>query len=135
MEAHVSPDALASAKSTYPMAPGVLLMICATPPLPSPPRLLAGQEMVELLPSFQTPGAPSSRNREKFWVVPDESERWAMVIAVLGSLTPGLSAVIFGSLHFVILAWKMPAMVGASSFRVLMPGRLYETVIGPIRMG
>ena len=117
------------------MAPGVLLMICATPPLPLPPRLVAGQLMVELLPSFQTPGAPSTRNWEKFWVVPDESERWAMVIAVLGSLTPGLSAAIAGSFHLLILPWKMSAMTGADSFRLLTPDRLYETVIGLIRIG
>ncbi len=68
-------------------------------------------------------------------MVPEESERWAMVIAVLGSLTPGLSAVIAGSFHFVILAWKMSAMTGAVSFRPVTPDRLYETVIGLIRMG
>ena len=100
-------------------------MICATPLLPLPPWLLAGQLMVESLPSFQTPGAPSTRNSEKFWVVPEESERWAMVIEVLGSLTPGFCAAIFGSFHLVILAWKMPAMIGASSFRSLWtPDRL-----------
>src|SRR5215813_1051826 len=117
------------------MAPAVVLTICATPPLPLPPRLVAGQEMVESLPSFQTPGAPSTRNSEKFWVVPEESERRAMVIAVLGRLTPGLSALIFESFHFVILAWKMSAMTGASSFRFLTPARLYEIVIGPTRTG
>ena len=99
------------------MAPGVDLMICATPLLPLPPWLLAGQLMVELLPSFHTPGAPSTRNSEKFWVVPEESERWAMVIGVLGSVTPGLSAAIAGSFHFVILPWKMFAMTGADSCR------------------
>ena len=53
-------------------------------------------------------------------MVPEESERWAMVIGVLGSLTPGVvSAAIAGSFHFVILAWKMSAMTGASSFRLL----------------
>src|SRR6266576_3243477 len=117
------------------MAPAVVLMICATPPLALPPRLVAGQLMVESLPSFQTPGAPSTRNWEKFWVVPDESERRAMMIAVLGSLRPEFSAAIFGSFHLVILAWKMSAMTGASSFRPLTPGRLYETVIGPITTG
>src|SRR5215475_14036764 len=109
------------------MAPAVVLTICATPPLPLPPRLVAGQEMVESLPSFQTPGAPSTRNWEKFAVVPEESERRAMVTAVLGRLTPGLSAAICESFHLVILPWKRFAMAGASSFRLLTPGRLYET--------
>src|SRR5947207_16010970 len=98
-------------------------MICATPPLALPPRLLAGQLIVESLASFQTPGAPSTRNSEQFWVVPEESERRAMVTAVLGSLTPEFCDAICESFHLVILPWKMPARVGASSFRpLLMPG-------------
>ena len=96
------------------MAPGVDLTICATPPLPLPPRLLDGQLMVELLPSFHA-FVESMRNREKFAVVPEESERRAMVIAVLGSLTPELSDAIAGSFHFVILPWKMFAMTVASA--------------------
>src|SRR6266702_305161 len=106
------------------MAPAVDLMICATPPLPLPPRLAAGQLMVELLPSFHTPGAASTRNWLKFSVVPEESERRAMVIDVLGRLTPGLSDLIAGSFHVLILAWKMSAMTGAVSFRFLTPDRL-----------
>src|SRR4249919_2318518 len=117
------------------MAPAVDLTICATPPLPLPPRLLAGQLMVEPVPSFHTPGAPWTRKFEKFDVVPEESERRAMVTVVLGRLTPGLIDLIAGSFHFVILAWKMFAMTGASSFRALTPGRLYETVIGPTTLG
>ena len=50
-------------------------------------------------------------------MVPEESERRAMVIAVLGSLTPELSDVIAGSFHFVILPWKMFAMTGGVSCR------------------
>src|ERR1035438_4047924 len=107
------------------MAPGVLLMICATPPLPLPPRLVAGQLMVELLPSFHTLGAASMRNKEKLEVVPEESERRAMGIAVLGSVTPELIAAIAGSFHFVILPWKMFAMTGADSCSgLLTPDRL-----------
>src|ERR1035438_1237729 len=117
------------------MAPGVLLMICATPPLPLPPRLVAGQLMVELLPSFHTLGAASMRNSEKLAVVPEESERRAIVIAVLGSVTPGLIALIAGSFHVLIVPWKMFAMASADSFRLLTPDRLYETVIGPITTG
>ena len=43
----------------------------------------------------------------KFCVVPEESERTAMVIGVLGRVTPGLSAAIAELFHVVILAWKM----------------------------
>src|SRR6201985_1069823 len=97
------------------MAPGVLLTIESTPPLPMPPRLLDGQLMVESLPSFHTPGADWHRNLEKFWVVPEESERRAMVIAVLGRVTPGLSALMAGSFQVLIWAWKILAMVGPSA--------------------
>ena len=76
------------------MAPGVDLMICATPGLPLPARAVAGHLMVELLPSVQSLPPAFSRYREKFCVVPEESERTAMVIGVLGRLVPGLSAVI-----------------------------------------
>src|SRR5215471_1423111 len=117
------------------MAPGVVLTICATPPLPLPPCALDGQLMVELVPSFQALAAPSVRAREKFAVVPDESERTARAIGVLGRLTPGLIALSAGSFHFVILPWKMSAMTAGSSFRLLTPDRLYDMVIGPTRMG
>src|SRR5215475_4328680 len=100
-------------------------MIWATPPLPSPPRLADGQLTVESEPSFHTPGAESTRNCVKFCVVPEESERRAIVIAVLGSLTPGFSAAIAGSFHFVILAWKIFASVGPDSCSgLLSPDRL-----------
>src|ERR1700722_5123415 len=131
----LSPDALASEESTYPIAPVVDLTICATPPLPLPPRLLEGQLMVELGPSFHTLGTASCRNKEKFAVVPEESERRAIVIAVLGSLTPGLIFAIAGSFHFVIFAWKMSAMTVGVSFRLLTPDRLYAIVIGPMITG
>ena len=52
-------------------------------------------------------------------MVPEESERRAMVIAVLGSLTPGLIDAIAGSFHFVILPWKMFAMTVGVSCSVL----------------
>ena len=71
--------------------------------------------IVELLPSVHTLGAAFSRNREKFWVVPEESERTAMVIAWLGSLTPGLSAAIAELFQLVILPWKMFAMTSATA--------------------
>src|SRR5215467_930012 len=117
------------------MDPGVDLTICATPPLPLPACALEGQLMVELVPSFQVLAAASVRNREKFAVVPEESERTAREIGVLGRLTPGLIALSAGSFHVLILPWKMPAIVGASSFRLLTPDRLYDIVIGPSMTG
>src|SRR6516162_6616736 len=117
------------------MAPGVDLTICATPLFPLPARAVDGQAMVELLPRVHTLGTAVSRNKEKFCVVPDESERTAMVIGVLGRVTPELSALIAGSFQVLILAWKMFAIVVASSFRLLTPDRLYDSVIGPITTG
>ena len=58
-----------------------------------------------------------------------------LVIGVLGRLTPELSALMAGSFHFVILPWKMFAMVVGSSFRLLTPDRLYDIVIGPSMIG
>src|SRR3974377_1238169 len=117
------------------MAPGGDLTICATPPLPMPARAVGGHLMVELLPSVHALPAAFSRYREKFCVVPDGAERPAIVIALLGRLTPELSAAIAGSFHLVILPWKMFARTVASSFRLLTPDRLYETVIGPRKTG
>src|SRR5438270_7348716 len=117
------------------MAPGVDLMACATPPLPLAAWAEDGHLIVEELPSFHTLGTASSRNSEKFCVVPEESERTAMLIEVLGRLTPGLSALMAGSFQLVILPWKMFAIVVGSSFRLLTPDRLYAIVIGPIRTG
>ncbi len=92
------------------MAPGVDLTMEATPELPLPACAVDGQLMVELLPSFQSLPTAVWRNSEKFCVVPDESDRTASVMAVLGSVTPGLLAAIAGSFHFVILPWKISAI-------------------------
>src|SRR5580693_1228696 len=111
-------------------------MACATPPLPLAARAVEGQLMVELLPSVHTLGTASIRKSEKFCVVPDESDRTASVIGVLGRVTPGLIAAIAGSFHFVILAWKMSATtVGVSRSGLLRLERLYDRVIGPITTG
>src|SRR6266516_1509554 len=117
------------------MAPGVDLTTCATPGLPLAARAVDGHLMVELLPRLQALGAASIRNSVKFAVVPEESDRTARVIGVLGRLTPELSALMAGSFQVLILPEKMPAMVAGDSFRLLTPDRLYETVIGAIRMG
>src|SRR5580704_2662827 len=118
------------------MAPAVDLMTWATPELPLAARAVDGQVMVELLPSFQSLAAESTRKSEKFCVVPDESERTARVIGVLGRLTPGLIALISELFQVLILAWKMSAMtVGVSCSGLVRLGRLYDRVIGPITTG
>src|SRR5260370_8507153 len=92
------------------MAPAVDLTICATPGLPMPARAVDGHLMVELLPSVHTLGTASLRNRVKFCVVPEESERTAMVIGVLGRLTPELSDARAGWFHLVLLPCKIFAI-------------------------
>src|SRR6202034_1505654 len=106
------------------MAPLVDLTICATPGLPMPARAVDGNLIVELLPSVHTLGSASLRNSVKFCVVPEESERTAAVIVVLGRLIPGLSAAICGAFDWVIVPWKIPAMGAGSSFRLVTPDRL-----------
>src|SRR5450756_378770 len=106
------------------MAPEVALMACATPLPPLAAWAVDGQVTMELVPSFQALPAESTRNWEKLAVVPEESERTTRVIAVLGRLTPALSALIAGSFQVLIVPWKMPAMTVGSSFSVLTPDRL-----------
>src|SRR5215813_12565223 len=88
----------------------------ATPALPFPPWVLDGQLTVLDAPSFQPAGSALARNVVKFWVVPELSERWATVMAVLGRLTPGLSAAMVGSFHFVTCAWKIFESVVPENF-------------------
>jgi hypothetical protein len=57
----------------------------------------------------------------KFFVVPDSSERWTDLIAVAGREAFGLSFLIAGSFHLVILLAKMPARVFGDSCRSLTP--------------
>ena len=47
----------------------------------------------------------------KFFVVPESSERWTAVMALSGSLASGLSAVMAGSFHLVILPSKIEPIV------------------------
>ncbi len=58
-------------------------------------------------------------------VVPEESERWMTVMAVLGRFSVGFSALISGSFQVLILPRYMFAIVLPSSFiPVGTPGRL-----------
>src|ERR1700722_10543812 len=106
------------------MAPGVDLTICARPLPPLPARAVDGNLIVEPWPSVHALPAASSRYWEKFAVVPEESERTARVIAVLGRLTPELSAAIAGSFQVLIWPWKIFARVVGSSLRPLTPDKL-----------
>src|SRR3954469_25181980 len=81
-------SALASEKSTYPTAPLVPVTTWATPALPLPACVSAGQFTVSPAPSVHDDGAAAARYLVKFDVVPDPSERCATVIAVAGSLVP-----------------------------------------------
>src|SRR4051812_16100208 len=98
------------------MAPSELFTIWATPVLPFPAWVSAGHWTVEPESSVQTPGAAAFRYLVKFSVVPEPSERWATVMALLGSLALEFSALMAGSSQVLIWRWKILAMVGASSF-------------------
>ncbi len=100
------------------------LIACATPLPPLAACAVDGQLMVEAVPSVQALPAASTRYWEKFAVVPEESERTAMVIGVLGRVAPELSALIAGSFQVVILPEKMPARVGRVELQAVTPDRL-----------
>src|SRR5581483_7029508 len=117
------------------MAPLVPLMIWATPLLPLPACSSAGQFTVEPASSVQSEGAAILRNVVKFDVVPELSDRWATVIAVDGSFTPGLSAAMSAAFHVLTWRSKILAMVAGESCRPATPLRWYETVIGAATVG
>ena len=94
-----------------------------------------GQSTVSPLPSVQSVGSTAVRNFVKLLVVPEPSARCATVIAVDGSVTPGLSAAIALSFHFVILRAKILASVLSERRRFFTPLRLYDTVIGAATVG
>src|ERR1044072_1615870 len=72
----------------------------------------------------QSAPAVADSHSVKFLVVPDSSERFTGVICVLGSLASGLSALILGSSHLVILRLKMPPTVAGESWRSSTPSSL-----------
>src|SRR5215472_15368202 len=106
------------------MPPVVALTAWATPPPPLAAWNVVGHLIVELLPSFQEEATASIRNSEKFCVVPEESERTTGAIGVAGRFALAFSALIAGSFQVLMVPWKIPARVGASSWRLLTPGRL-----------
>src|SRR3954463_7725980 len=97
------------------MVPLAPLTIWATPLLPLPAWVSAGQFTVEPEASVQAPGAAAFRNLVKFSVVPDPSDRWATTMAVEGSFTPGLSAAMALSFHVLIWRRKILAIVSGDS--------------------
>src|SRR5437870_11576104 len=108
----------------YPMAPSVLFTIWATPVLPLPAWVSVGHWTVDPASSVHTPGAAAFRYLVKFSVVPGESDRWATVIGLLGSLAPAFRSLMAWSSQVLIWRWKILAMVGASSFSLSTPPRL-----------
>src|SRR5450755_5197253 len=69
-------------------------------------------------------------------VVPDPSDRWTTLMAVLGRLAPGLAAARAGSFQVAILPRKMPAMIsGVILIGAESPVRLYATTTAPKVVG
>src|SRR4051812_32642125 len=83
-DANFSLAAVASEKSTYPMAPEVELILSATPVFFSAPTVLVGQLTVLPVPRLQSLAAARVRYCVKLAVVPEPSLRWTTVIAVDG---------------------------------------------------
>src|SRR5438067_11124017 len=106
------------------MAPAVALMIWATPVFFGPAWVSAGQATVSPAPSFHVVGAALVRYLVNALVVPEPSARWATTIAVDGSVTPGLSALIAGSFQVLMSRWKILAIVSGLSCSLLTPERL-----------
>src|SRR5450755_2094230 len=96
----------------------------ATPALPFPACVSAGHGTVDPAPSVQTVGEAIVRYWVNSWVVPDPSERCATVIAVLGRVALGLSALIAGSSQVLICREKILAIVSAESCRPFTLDRL-----------
>src|SRR3954452_5755214 len=117
------------------MAPPVVLMTWATPALPLPAWVSAGQFTVSPAPSVHVLGAAAVRYLVKLEVVPDPSARWATVIAVEGSFTPGLRSAISLASQVLTWRWKILAMVSASSTSLATPLTLYDRVIGAATVG
>ena len=116
------------------MAPGVSLTIWATPALPLPAVAL-GQATVSPASRVNSAGAAAFRYFEKFEVVPEPSERTATVMAVLGRVTPELSAAMAGSFQVVMVPMKILARVSGESLSSSTPLRLYDTVMGAATVG
>src|SRR3954447_12355347 len=117
------------------MPPSLPLTIWATPGLPDPAWVSVGHCTVDPESSVPVVGAAALRYLVKFSVVPDESERWATVMPLDGSLASGFSVLIAASSHDLICRWKIFAMTSASSCSPSTPGRLYATVMGAATVG
>src|SRR5436305_14756693 len=99
-------------------------MIWATPLLPLPACSPAGQLTVEPASSVQAGPAAVFGKLVKLDVGPELSERWATVMAVDGSFTPGLSAAMSAAFHVLIWPRKILAIVVGESCRLVTPDRL-----------
>ncbi len=69
-------------------------------------------------------GAAAARYLVKLSLVPEESERCTVSMAVDGRLAPEFSALISGSFHLVICPEKILAMVSGFNWRSLTPRTL-----------
>src|SRR6476619_4289326 len=104
------------------MPPSVDFTPSATPadfslPSPLPLHTLAGS-------AVHLSGAAPLRYLVKFSVVPDSSERKKTLIAVDGSVTPGLIAAMAGSFQVVILPLKMSAATAGVRISLSTPSTL-----------
>src|SRR5450830_333565 len=118
------------------MEPAVCFMEAATPALPLPPWPVG--HCTDLpAPTFGAQwGLWPLSHVVKMEVGPEPSARWTTWIAVDGSVTPGLSAAMAGSFHFVIVPRNIFAIVAPSRLSgFVTSGRLYETTTAPRQVG
>ena len=87
----------------------------------------------------QAEGSVASIHWVKSAVAPEPSERTTGAICRAGRFRPGLSALIAGAFHIVILLVKMPATVDPDSRRLVtrcpLICRLYMSVVPPATSG
>src|SRR6202035_3193324 len=100
-----------------PIAPAVCWTAPATPAFPLAPVPVGHCTSLPSPTLLLNSGSAAARKPVKPAVVPDESDRWITVIAVLGSEEPGLSALISASFQVLTLPRYMSAIVLPSSFR------------------
>ena len=107
------------------MAPGVRVIVPATPELPLPPAPAGKLTNVPAPTLSFHAGETFVKYDVNAYVSPDASEREIAAIPCDGSCLPGFSFVMRGSDQLVILPRKMSAMTGPVSLRSLpAAGRL-----------
>src|SRR5215467_4473012 len=120
------------------MAPGVWRMVAATPSFLGEATSLSPDGHLTVVPApgpFFHSSLTAARCVVNTNVVPLLSARRTTVMSWSGRFTPGLAALIFGSLHFVILPRKIAGYTSRGSLSSFAPATLYAMAISPAVTG